>query len=81
MAARPQQPGIADVGNLEVGAEHRRRGIGTWLLRSAAQWLRLGQVDRLLLYAAADETAALAFARHHGFTELTRTCRGWQRSL
>jgi GNAT superfamily N-acetyltransferase len=80
-AARyPQQPGLADIGNLDVGQAYRRRGIGSWLLRHAAQWLRLGQATRLLHYAAADETAAIAFAERHGFTELTRTRRGWQRS-
>jgi GNAT superfamily N-acetyltransferase len=76
----PQHPGLADIGNLEVGQAHRRRGIGTWLLLNAAHWLRLGHVDRLLHYAAAGDTAALAFAAHLGFTELTRTRRGWQRS-
>jgi GNAT superfamily N-acetyltransferase len=76
----PHHPGLADIGNLEVDQAHRRRGIGTWLLLNAAHWLRLGHVDRLLHYTAADDTAQLAFAEHLGFTELTRTRRGWQRS-
>lgn len=76
----PHHPGLADIGNLDVDQAHRRRGIGTWLLLNAAHWLRLGHVDRLLHYAAAGDTAQLAFAEHLGFTELTRTRRGWQRS-
>lgn len=72
--------GLADIGNLHVDPAHRRRGIGTWLLLNAAQWLRLGCTGRLLHYAAPGETALLAFAARHGFTELTRTHRGWQRS-
>lgn len=71
--------GLADIGNLHVDPAHRRRGIGTWLLLNAARWLRLGGTGRLLHYAAPGETARLAFAERHGFTEVTRTRRGWQR--
>ncbi|MGY1808997.1 GNAT family N-acetyltransferase [Blastococcus sp. SYSU D00669] len=37
-----QQRGWADVGNLHVAEAHRRRGLATWLLGEAAEWLRLG---------------------------------------
>ena len=43
--------GWADVGNLRVAAPYRRRGVGSWLLGQAADWLRLAQVTRLLDYA------------------------------
>ena len=33
----------------------RRQGIGIWLVRSAAEWLRLGGTTRLLAYAVEDE--------------------------
>jgi GNAT superfamily N-acetyltransferase len=42
--------GWADVGNLRVIAEYRRRGVGTWLIGQAADWLRLASIDRLLDY-------------------------------
>jgi ribosomal protein S18 acetylase RimI-like enzyme len=78
---RPRGDGLADIGNLEVAGAHRRRGVATHLLRHAAQWLRLAHVDRLLHYAAASEVAAIAFAERNGFTEMTRTRRGWQLPL
>jgi len=39
--------GWADIGNLHVTEQHRRRGVATWLLGQAAGWLRLAQVERL----------------------------------
>jgi ribosomal protein S18 acetylase RimI-like enzyme len=76
---RSRSGGLADIGNLFVGDEHRRRGVGSWLLRQAAQWLRLGHVDRLLAYAWPEEADQLAFLAHHGFVELTTTRKGWLR--
>ena len=71
--------GWADVGNLQVGEPHRRKGVATWLVASAAEWLRLGGVERLLSYAEPDDAVSLAFHEHAGFRELTRTRRGWTR--
>ncbi len=68
---------LADIGNLDVIPEHRRCGIGTWLLGHGAEWLRLGRADRLLAYAWPDETELLAFLRGQGFVEITRTRKGW----
>ena len=78
----------ADIGNLHVAQPHRRRGIATWLLAQAADWLRLAQVERLLDYAwlaGQDETGQeydqyRAFLAASGFRELTRTKRGWTRT-
>jgi GNAT superfamily N-acetyltransferase len=72
--------GLADVGNLHVTDEYRRRGIASWLLRHAAQWLRLGRVDRLLHYSTPDESGVAEFLAHNGFVEIARTRRGWERS-
>lgn len=69
--------GWADVGNLEVNAAYRRRGVATWLMGQAAEWLRLGRIDRLLGYAMAEEEVGLAFLHRVGFRELTRTSRDW----
>jgi ribosomal protein S18 acetylase RimI-like enzyme len=69
--------GWADVGNLHVDEAHRRRGIATWLVGQAADWLRLARVERLLDYAWPEEEAMLALLGGLGFRELTRTARGW----
>ena len=49
------------------------------MIEEAVAWLRLAHVDRLLAYAAPDEEACLALYAATGFTELTRTRRGWLR--
>jgi ribosomal protein S18 acetylase RimI-like enzyme len=69
--------GWADVGNLQVDEAYRRRGIATWLVGEAADWLRLARVERLVDYAWPEEEAMLALLGGLGFRELTRTARGW----
>jgi GNAT superfamily N-acetyltransferase len=69
--------GWADLWELHVDESLRRRGVATWLLGHAADWLALGRVDRLLHYAARDDERAFATAL--GFRELTRTRRPWER--
>jgi GNAT superfamily N-acetyltransferase len=77
--------GWADVGNLHVAPGFRRRGVGSWLLAQAADWLRLAGVSRLLNYAWLEGTDPgglnyddyRAFLAAAGFRELTRTARGW----
>jgi GNAT superfamily N-acetyltransferase len=69
----------ADVGNLQVGEGWRRRGIATWLVAAAGEWLRLGRVGRLLDYAWPEQEDCIAFLTSVGFRELTRTQRGWTR--
>lgn len=76
----PRHGGWADVGNLEVFEEYRRRGIATWLVGHAADWLRLARVDRVLDYARPQEQDYTAFVGTVGFRELTRTQRGWVRT-
>jgi GNAT superfamily N-acetyltransferase len=72
-----QLSGWADVGNLHVSEQYRRRGVGTWLIGQAAGWLRLARVERLLEYACAEHEDSIMFLRRLGFRELTRTARGW----
>jgi GNAT superfamily N-acetyltransferase len=80
--------GWADVGNLHVAEQHRRRGVATWLLGQAGEWLRLANVDRLLNYAWLEGTdpgglnydANRAFLPTVGFRQLTRSRRGWART-
>ena len=82
----PRHGRWADIGNLHVTGDYRRRGVATWLLGQAATWLRLAQVTRLLDYAplepgpaGQDSAGYRAFLAASGFTELTRTQRGWTR--
>jgi ribosomal protein S18 acetylase RimI-like enzyme len=76
----PRHGGWADIGNFAVMEEHRRRGIATWLVAEAAEWLRLAGVERVLDYAWANQEVGTAFAKAVGFRELTRTQRGWVRA-
>jgi GNAT superfamily N-acetyltransferase len=77
--------GWADIGNLCVAGKYRRRGIASWLLGQAADWLHLAHVDRLLDCtslddpAEPDKTGYRMFLAVSGFTELTRTKRIWTR--
>ncbi len=78
----PRHGGWADIGNLRVTEGYRRRGVATWLLGQAAEWLDLGQVARLLAYASFEDSGDAghrAFLAAAGFRELTRTQRGWTR--
>jgi GNAT superfamily N-acetyltransferase len=69
--------GWADVGNLHVVEAYRGRGVGTWLVGQAADWLRLARVDRLLASAWPKEQDLIGLLVRAGFRELTRTARGW----
>ena len=79
-----EDPWVSDRLTL-VGARYRRRGVGSWLLGQAADWLRLARVSRLLDYAWLEGTDSggcsydeyRAFLPAVGFRELTRTARGW----
>lgn len=75
----PRLGGWADVGNLHVAEEHRRRGVATWLIGQAAEWLRLARVDSLLAYAWPEQEDCATFLATVGFRELTRTERGFVR--
>jgi GNAT superfamily N-acetyltransferase len=83
----PRHGRWADIGNLHVADDYRRRGVATWLLAQAAEWLRLAQVGRLLNYAWLEGTDSTgqnydgyrAFLTASGFRELTRSARGWTR--
>jgi len=84
----PRHGSWADLGNLHIAEEYRRRKVGTWLLAQAADWLRLAQVERLLGYAWLEGTDPTgqgyddyrAFLAASGFRELTRTECGWTRT-
>lgn len=75
----PRHGGLADIGNLRVDEQYHRRGVATWLMGQAAEWLRLGRVERVLDYAWPEQEDCTAFLGAVGFRELTRTRRGWVR--
>lgn len=76
----PRNGGFADIGNLHIAEEYRRRGVARWLVAQAADWLRLARVDRVLDYAWPEQVECIAFLEAVGFRELTRTERGWVRA-
>lgn len=76
---RSRYAGWSDIGNLCVREPERRKGVATWLLGHAGDWLRLGRVDRLVAYAWPEQTDQLGFYSAVGFRELVRTERGWRR--
>ncbi len=81
-AQRMSRLGVwADIGNLHVEATYRRRGVGTWLVAQAADWLELAGATRLLAYAGADEEDGAAFMEASGFRVLTRTVRGLMKTV
>ncbi len=61
------------------GRELSATGVAGRLLGEAAEWLRLGHVDRLLDYSAPEQEEYAAFLKHAGFRELTRTTLGRER--
>ena len=71
--------GWGELDSLYVAAPYRRRGVATWLVGHAADWLRLGHADRLIAYCEPGQTDVLAFAAGAGWRELLRTERGWVR--
>lgn len=73
--------GWADECNHWVRDDLRGQGTGTWLVRHAAGWLRLGGTSRLLAYAIEGEDIdrrARYYARL-GLRPVNRTVRGWRR--
>ena len=71
------RPLIADIGNLEVLASRRRRGIGSALVAEASRFLSLAGAHALLAYSSSGDDALLAFLSAQGFEVVTKTERGW----
>jgi GNAT superfamily N-acetyltransferase len=80
--AVPAMRGWGELGELYVLEGWRSRGVGAWLVRHAAAWLRLGGCDRVVLsVAAADEAAGAGrFYQRQGWDALARFRKGWRRA-
>jgi ribosomal-protein-alanine N-acetyltransferase len=65
----------AHVITIDVGAEARRSGVGSMLLRAAEDRLRAGGSSAVGLETAVDNLAALAFYKRHGYSVI----RTWPR--
>ena len=64
-----------------VAPAYRRRAVGTWLVRHAVSWLRLGGATRILAtWAEEVDAGSLAFLQQFGWDEIGRTRRGWRRA-
>jgi GNAT superfamily N-acetyltransferase len=67
----------ADIGNLYVEPEQRRRGVATALLAEATNWLALAGIRNLLAYVSPDTPESeQAFLAHAGFVVLSQVTRG-----
>jgi GNAT superfamily N-acetyltransferase len=77
--AVPALSGWADPWNLWVDERYRSQGVGSWLVRSAAPYLRLGGCDRMLVSVAVDDERAGAgrFYERLGLVRLARLERAW----
>lgn len=72
--ALPALRGWAELAELRVEERWRNAGIGSWLIRHAAEWLRLAGCNRIVFNVAAPDEAAGAgrFYRRFGWDVLVR---------
>jgi GNAT superfamily N-acetyltransferase len=77
--AQPALGGWAELANMQVEADWRGRGIGSWLVGHAVAWLRLGRHERMVLTTAIDDEVAGSgrFYRRLGWEVLVRLERAW----
>lgn len=57
----------------------RQQGIGTWLVRHAVAWMRLGGADRILVPLGPGGEDWPEFYERFGWREIARTRRPWER--
>jgi GNAT superfamily N-acetyltransferase len=77
--ALPALRGWGELAEIEVREPWRNRGVGTWLARHAAAWLRLGGCSRAVLSVAAEDEAngAGRFYERLEWKPMVRLQRGW----
>ncbi len=72
--------GEAEILTIAVAENNRRAGIGDKLLSALEEHLAEEGIERLFLEVAADNWAAYGLYRRHGFVEIGRRKRYYQRS-
>ena len=79
----PSLAGWAELFEIQTSEAMRNRGVGSWVVRHAVEWLRLGRYDRIVVPVAREDEQAGAgrFYRRFGWTPLVRQMRGWRRAL
>lgn len=79
--ALPALRGWAELSEMFVEEHWRNRRIGRWLVQHAAEWLRLGGCDRIILAVDADDEARGAgrFYQQMGWDMLVRLEMGWRK--
>ena len=78
----PALAGWAELSELETREEWRNKGIGTWLVQHAVQWLVLGGKSRCALSVSKldERNGAGRFYQRFGWFPFVRLKRGWARS-
>lgn len=69
----------AMLADFDVDAAWRNRGVGTWLLQQAVQWMRLAGCDRVVLGVSEDEEGVRARQpyRRFGWSALAHLEKEW----
>lgn len=77
----PAMAGWAELSEMHAEASWRSRGIGSWLVQHAVDWLRLAGCTRIALNVSADDEARGAgrFYNRFGWRSITRLHRSWER--
>lgn len=65
----------AELCDLAVAPQHRRRGVGTALIAAAKRWARDRRLEYLELNVLAQNSAAISLYEAHDFIDATRTMR------
>ena len=76
----PALAGWAELAEMETSESMRNRGVGSWVLRHAVEWLRLARCDRIVISVAREheEAGAGRFYSRFGWMPLVRQ-KHWRR--
>ena len=77
----PALAGWAELAELETCETMRNRGVGSWIVRHAVEWLRLAGCERIVMAVARENEMAGAgrFYNRFGWMPLVREKKHWRR--